>query len=56
MPPGIISLRHAEYTFHQRRIDPSVYDVNFGCFEDLFMAAFQDVPIEDGVSLLPVHQ
>ena len=44
------------YTFHQRRIDPSVYGINVGCFDDLDLMAFQDVPMEDGISLSLLHQ
>ena len=39
------------YTFHQRRTDSSVYGINIGCFDYLDLAAFQDVPMADGVSL-----
>jgi len=44
------------YTFHQRRTDPSVYGINIGCLDDLDLAAFQDVPMADGVSLSLVNR
>jgi len=44
------------YTFHQRRTDSSVYGINIGCFDDLGLAAFQDMPMADGVSLSLVHR
>ena len=44
------------YTFHQRRIDPSDFGINVGCFEDLAIAEFQDAPREDGVSLSLLHR
>ena len=43
------------YNFHRRRIDPLVYGVNVGCFDDIDILAFQDAPIEDGVSLSLVN-
>ena len=44
------------YTFHRRRIDPLVYGINVGCFDDIDILAFKEAPIEDGVSLSLVNQ
>ena len=54
--PALFLQNFGIYTFRQRRTDPSVYGINIGCFDDLDLAAFQDVPMADGVSLSLVNR
>jgi len=38
------------YTHHQRRSDPSECGINLGCFENVDVTTFHDIPWNDGVN------
>ena len=38
------------YMFHQRRLDPTEYGINVGCFDGIDMRDYQDAPIHEGVN------
>ena len=42
--------RCGNYTFHRRRIDPSEFGVNVGCFDHISMADYNNTTINDGVN------
>ena len=44
------------FTFYYRCTELLVNGINTGCFDDLDLAAFQDVSMADGVSLSLVHR
>ena len=39
------------YMHHIRRIDPSVYGVNIGCFDEINILDYLTTDINDGVSM-----